>query len=494
SHVHPPMGGVEMLRCDLSGGHSRQDYLETVGAYAASLPDVEWILGGGWSMPAFPGGVPTAADLDAVVGARPVFLPNRDHHSAWVSTRALELAGITAATPDPVDGRIERDAAGQPTGALHEGAMSLVERLLPPLRTEDYVQGLLAAQAYLHSLGITAWQDAWVTSSPGQNSFEAYMQLAGDARLTARVVAALWWERGRGAEQVDGFSALRARAAEADRFAATSVKIMQDGVCETFTAAMLTPYLDAHGHSTDNCGLSFVDPESLREHVTLLDAEGFQVHVHAIGDRAVREALDAVESARAANGPSGLRHHVAHLQVVHLDDVERFAGLGVVANFQPLWACGDEQMMELTVPFLGPERSALQYPIGSLQSRSVPIAFGSDWPVSTPNPFAEMHVAVTRVAPAGARFGADPGSVDEAPFLPDERIDLASAVRAFTLGSAYVNHLEAETGSIEPGKRADLAVIDRNLFEVDELDGGVAAAQVIVTMVEGEVVFERAGS
>ncbi len=231
--------------------------------------------------------------------------------------------------------------------------------------------------------------------------------------------------------------------------------------------------------------MSFVDPEALREHVTLLDAEGFQVHVHAIGDRAVREALDAVEAAQAANGPSGLRHHVAHLQVVHPEDVQRFSGLGVVANFQPLWACGDEQMMELTVPFLGPERVAMQYPIGSLLQRSVPIAFGSDWPVSTPDPFAEMHVAVSRTSPGGARSG-------QAPFLPDERIDLAAAVKAFTMGSAYVNHLEAETGSIEPGKFADLAVVDRNLFELDDRDGGVSDAEVVMTMVEGKVVYERA--
>jgi hypothetical protein len=494
SHVHPPMGGVEMLRCDLTKGTSRADYLVVVASYAERHPEAEWIRGGGWSMPAFPNGVPTAADLDSVVGNRPVFLPNRDHHSAWASSRALELAGITADSPDPRDGRIERDEAGRPTGALHEGAMGLVERLLPPLSPDDYVEGLLAAQAYLHSLGVTAWQDAWVTSRPGQNSFEAYMTLAGDGRLTARVVAAHWWERGRGGEQVEGFSGLRAAAAEADRFSATSVKIMQDGVCETFTAAMLTPYLDAHGHSTGNCGLSFVDPESLKKHLTLLDAEGFQVHIHAIGDRAVREALDAVEVARVANGPTGLRHHLAHLQVVHPDDVERFAALDVVANFQPLWACADAQMVELTMPFLGAERSAMQYPIASLMRRGVPVAFGSDWPVSSPDPLAEMHVAITRQSPPGMRFGGGTGDGGEpAPLLPDERIGLAEALRAFTLGSAFVNHLEKDTGSIESGKLADLAVIDRNLFDVDDLDGGISAARVTMTMVGGEVVFERAG-
>ncbi len=488
AHVHPPMGGVERLRCDLTGGHSRSDYLATIAAYATANPDLDWIRGGGWSMPAFPNGVPVASDLDDATGGRAIYLPNRDHHSAWVSSKALELAGITAETPDPFDGRIERDASGHPTGALHDGAMFLVERLLPPLTTEDYVEGLLEAQRYLHSLGVTAWQDAWVTSAAGQNSFDAYLQLAADGRLTARVVAAHWWERGMGAEQVGGFVALREAAAGLERLRAGTVKIMQDGVCETFTAAMLTPYLDVHGHETGHCGNSFVEPEALKEHVRLLDAEGFQVHIHAIGDRAVREALDAVAVARGANGDSGLRHHIAHLQVVHPDDLDRFVPLGVSANFQPLWACTDDQMVELTLPFLGPERSALQYPIGSLLSRGAHLAFGSDWPVSSPDPLAEMHVAVKRQAPAGARFGSSDRM--EEPFLPEERIGLGEALRAFTLGSAFVNNLETEAGSIEVGKLADFTVVDRNLFSLDERDGGIADARVTMTLVGGEVVYE----
>ncbi len=496
SHVHPPMAGVEMLRCNLTSGHSRTDYLSLVADYAATH-DEEWISGGGWSMPAFPGGVPVASDLDAIVGRRPVYLSNRDHHSAWVSSRALEIAGITAVTPDPPDGRIERDESGQPTGALHEGAMSLVERHLPQLSLDDFTEGLLVAQGYLHSLGVTAWQDAWVTTTNApDNPFEAYLRLAGDGRLTARVVGALWWERSLGEEQVEGFVQLRERAAQSDRFSASAVKIMQDGVCETFTAAMLTPYLDRHGHETDECGMSFVEPEALKGHVTRLDAEGFQVHVHAIGDRAVREALDAIEAARSTNGThrpgADRRHHLAHLQVVHPDDLARFSELGVVANFQPLWACAEAQMVDLTLPFLGEERSAQQYPIGSLASRGVPLAFGSDWPVSSPDPLAEMHVAVTRTpAPEGTGAAPDPTGVP--PFLPDERIDLATALRAFTAGSAYVNHLEDLTGSVEVGKLADLVVVDRDLFEVDAADGGIAGAKVLLTMIEGKAVFESDG-
>lgn len=486
AHVHPPMAGVEMARCDLSGLRTRPEYLEAVARYASANPDAAWIRGGGWAMSAFPNGLPEAADLDAVVGERPVYLPNRDHHSAWVSTRALELAGITAATPDPIDGRIERDASGAPTGALHEGAMTLVERILPRLSAADYRAGILTAQAYLHSLGITSWQDAWVPlRGDGAGALQAYLDLASSGELTARVVGALWWDRDRGDEQVDDLLAARARAAElgSDRFSATSVKIMQDGVCETFTAALLTPYLDVHGHETHNCGLSFVEPDALRHHVRRLDAEGFQVHVHAIGDRAVREALDAFESAGSG---SSRRHHIAHLQVVHPDDLHRFAELGVTANFQPLWACADDQMVELTVPFLGEERAAWQYPIASLFRHGGHIAFGSDWPVSSPDPFAEMHVAVHRTAP---EIEAGPAE----PFLPAERIRLEDAVRAFTLGSAYVNGSDGECGSIEPGKAADLVMVDRNVFDLDSSDGGIAGARVLLTLAGGQVVYEAPG-
>ncbi|MGH9169454.1 MAG: amidohydrolase [Acidimicrobiales bacterium] len=499
AHVHPPMGGVEMLRCDLTAGKSRHDYLEIVGAYAASHPDEEWIRGGGWHMPVFPGGLPLASDLDAVVGNRAVYLPNRDHHSGWASSRALDLAGISATTPDPPDGRIERDAAGSPTGALHEGAMTMVERLLPALSKADFVEGLVAAQAYLHSLGITAWQDAWVTTHGADSAFEAYVDLDGAGRLTARVVGALWWERDAGEEQVEELLQRRADASVCDHFRATSVKIMQDGVCETFTAAMLNPYLDSHGHETDNCGLSFVDPEALKRYVTRLDSEGFQVHIHAIGDRAVREALDAVAAARSANGASGLRHHLAHLQVVHPSDVGRFAPLDVVANFQPLWACADDQMVELTIPYLGEVRAATQYPIGSIARLGGALAFGSDWPVSSPDPLAEMEVAVTRCAPAGFRYASDAaGSLGAAgssqPLLPAEAIDLGSAVRGFTSGSAFVNNLDDCTGTLEVGKFADLAVLDRDIFTTDAADGGISGASVVMTMVGGLVVFEAPGS
>lgn len=473
AHVHPTLGGLERLRCDLRRGTGRDGYREVVAAYAASHPDEPWITGGGWWMDAFPGGAPRREDLDDLVPDRPVYLENRDGHGAWVNSRALELAGIDRRTPDPPDGRIERDpATGEPTGTLHEGALDLVEDLIPRTGTEDWIEAVLEAQAYLHSLGITAWQDAIVEPE----HVDAYLALAGLGGLTARVVTALWWERDRGLEQVEDLLEERARATAAGLDAGT-VKIMLDGVAENFTASMLEPYLDGHGQPTGNRGLRFVEPETLREAVTRLDAEGFQVHFHAIGDRAVRDGLDAVAAAIGANGRRDSRHHIAHIQVVHPDDVPRFAELGVMANAQALWACHEPQMDELTIPFIGPERSPHQYPFASLVRAGARLAMGSDWSVSSPNPLLQIEVAATRV---------DPGHRGDEPFLPEERLDPETALEAFTRGSAFVNRLDAETGTLEPGRLADLVVLDHDPF----VEGLVGEGTVAITMVGGRVVYE----
>ncbi len=472
AHVHPIQGGLERLRCDLSGLATREEYLDAIATYAAAHPDAEWILGGGWAMPAFPGGTPTAADLDRVVPDRPVFLPNRDHHGAWVNSRALELAGLDEHTPDPPDGRIERDDRGRPTGTLHEGATSLVSRHLPRPTTDDQRAALLAGQAYLHSVGVTAWQDAIVGAYSGiDDPGSTYTAAAAGGDLRSHVVGALWWERDRGTEQLGDLVARR-EAMSGGRFRATTVKIMQDGVAENGTAAMLTPYLDRCGHPTDNAGHSFLDATALREAVRTLDTAGFQVHVHAIGDRGVREALDAFEGTDPAR-----RHHVAHLQVVHPDDVRRFAGLGVAANLQMLWACLDDQMVDLTLPHLGPERSAWQYPFGDLYRSGARLVAGSDWPVSTPDPLQAIQVAVTRV---------EPGS-DRAPFLPGQALPLGEAFAAYTSGSAWANGRD-DAGVLRPGAAADLVVLDRDPFAGPTEE--IAAARVVSTWIDGTPVHE----
>lgn len=481
AHVHPVWGGLDMLRCDLAELATAPEYLDAIGRYVAEHPADEWILGGGWQMSAFPGGTPTAEALDAVTGGRPAFFPNRDGHGAWVNSAALRLAGIDRHTPDPADGRIERDPDGQPSGTLHEGAMALVNRLLPEEPLERLTEALLVGQRYLHSFGITAWQDAIVGSygdagDPGP----AYLAAAADGRLTARVVGAIWWDRTAGLEQIPSILERRDRY-RAGRFAATSVKVMQDGVAENFTASMLEPYWDGHGHFTDNSGISFVAPETLNEAVPILEAEGFQVHFHAIGDRAVRECLDAVEHAIGRNGRRDNRHHIAHIQVVHPEDVARFRELGVAANMQSLWATYEPQMVDLTLPFLGEPRSAWQYPFGDLLRSGAVLAAGSDWSVSTPDPMAAIHTAVNRKAAPGK----EEGEYDA--FLPEQAIDLATSLTAYTAGSAWVNHLDDTTGTIEVGKLADLALLDRDPFAgpADQ----IGATRVLQTFVEGERVY-----
>ncbi|MEV6538908.1 amidohydrolase [Streptomyces sp. NPDC051665] len=476
AHVHPVPAGLELTQCDLTRAKTAEDTIAAVRAYADAHPEQEWITGGGWSMEAFEGGTPTKELLDSVVPDRPVYLPNRDHHGAWVNSRALQLAGVTKDMPDPVDGRIERDASGEPAGTLQEGAMQLVGRLTPPATQADRLAALLHAQRHLHALGITAWQDALVGEFLGMDDpSDAYLAAAREGSLTARVVGALWWDRERGAEQIPELVERRA-ALSHGRFSAGSVKLMLDGVAETGTAALLDPYLDKCGCATANRGTSFIDPEQLPKYVTELDALGFQCHFHALGDRAVRDALDAVEAARAANGPSDTRPHLAHLQVVHPDDVARFARLGAVANIQPLWAAHEPQMDELTIPFLGPQRALWQYPFGALLRSEATLAAGSDWPVSSPDPLQGIHVAVNRVEPGGT------GPV----FLPGERLDLAAAVTAYTAGSAYANHLD-ETGRITAGALADLVVLDRDPFAAPPAE--IGEAQVALTYVGGTGVY-----
>ena len=478
AHVHPVHGGLAMLRCDLHADAQSGPGYDLIEAYARSHPDEPWIRGGGWYMAAFEGGTPRREDLDRIVPDRPVFLTNRDGHGAWVNSKALELAGITAATLDPADGRIERDADGTPSGTLHEGAMDLVVRLMPDDTPAELEEGLRRGQRHLHEFGVTAWQDAIVEPHAEER---AYVALAGRGELTGRVVGALWWDHHRGADQIEELVARR-EATAIGRYSPTSVKLMMDGVLENFTGAMLEPYGDGHGGTTDNRGLLQIDPDGLAAWVPALDALGFQPHFHAIGDRAVRASLDAVEAARRANGASDTRPHIAHIQVIHPDDIPRFRELDVAANAQPLWAAHEDQMDVLTVPFIG-ERWRWQYPFRSLRAAGAVVAMGSDWSVSSANPIWEMHIAVERRGPAWYAGERDV-------FLPEERLDLIDALAGFTTGSAWVNHLDRETGTLEVGKAADLAVLDRDLF--DRASGPIMDARVVGTFIDGVAVYEDA--
>jgi predicted amidohydrolase YtcJ len=470
AHVHPASSGLDKLRCHFDDCDDAAAAVARVAEYARAHPGLEWVIGAGWQQSWFPGGCPAKELLDSVVADRPVLLTNTDGHGAWVNSKALELAGIERSTRDPVDGRIQRNADGAAQGTLHEGAVGLVEAVAPPDTVDDFVAGLIRGQEELLGHGVTGWQDAIVDES----IHEAYLRLSGEGKLVGRVVGAMWWSRHRGMEQVDDLVARRENSAPG--FRPSSVKLMLDGVAENFTASMLHPYLGRDPDPARSSGIDFIDPDRLKEIVSALDGHGFQCHFHAIGDGAVRSALDAVEAAMARNGPSDNRHHIAHIQVVHPDDIIRFRALAVIANAQPFWACNDEYQTRLTRPFLGEERYRWQYPFRSLLAAGARLGMGSDWGVSTCNVMEEIDVAVTRLC-----IGAGE------PLVAGEALDPMDALRAFTAGSSYINHAEGDSGSLAVGMLADLAVLDRDPFR----EGTFRDAIVMKTIVGGEVVHEK---
>jgi predicted amidohydrolase YtcJ len=472
AHCHPGSSGLDLLRCSFEGCASAEDAIAYVERYAADHPDRPWVLGGGWHQTWFPRGCPPKEALDAVVPDRPVLVYNADGHGAWANSLALSMAGIDAATPDPSDGRIERDGDNQPQGTLHEGATWLVEQIAPESTLDELSAGLLAGQDYLLSKGITAWQDAHVD----QETHVAYRALADSGRLIGTAVGAMWWRRSRSLDQLDELEQMRSEPL--GRYLPTTVKLMLDGVVENFTASMLESYLDGSGEPTGNTGIDFIEPGELNEIVVELDRRGFSCHFHAIGDAAVRSGLDAVEAARLANGWAGTRHNISHIQVVHPDDVPRFRRLGVTANAQALWAQNGEDQRVLTQPYLGEERSRWQYPFGSLIRAGATLAMGSDWGVSTADVMDQVDAAVTR----SNHDEPEMGPLNEA-----ERITFLDALTGFTAGSAYVNHLEDVSGTLAVGMLADLAVIDRDPVA----SGHIRDATVAMTVVGGRVVHEE---
>jgi len=449
-----------------------------VREYTAAQPGRPWVHGWGWDADLFEGGRPTRAQLDALVPDRPAVLLRADGHAAWVNSRAVEAARLDDGGPgngplaDPPGGRIERDAAGRASGVLQEWATDLVVGLVPAPDPADRLRHLAAGQDALFRYGITAWQDASVLADDA----DLYAHAADAGVLRATVVGALRWDHRRGPEQLAELVGRRELVAR-DRFRPTAVKIMHDGVIDgSLTAAMLEPYLDGHGHATDQRGESLFDVPTLRRTVVGLTAAGFQVHFHAIGDRAVRECLDALAAA-GGGGPLATRPILSHVQVVHPDDVSRFARLGAVVSAQPLWANGEDVQTELTIPFLGETRSAWQYPFGDLRRAGATIAGGSDWPVSTPDPLQGIHVAVNRSI----------HGEDRPAFYPEQSLTLADAFLAYTRGSAFANHREHESGTVEPGLLADLAVLDRDVFAAPADE--IGAARVTQTFVAGRRVW-----
>ena len=482
THAHVASGGVLYTGCSLFDRDGLAALLAAVRACVDADPDAALIRGAGWNMDDLPEGEPPGKELlDAVDDSRPLVFGDADGHALWVNSKALEIYGITALTPDPPGGHIARTGDGrEPLGTLHESAMDLVTDRWPPYSDAEIRRGLEYGRDLFHSLGITAFQDAYVLLEGGSESrsLPAYLALAGEGTLRMRASLALAWLPGGGEAYLERLVETRdqyhGRRYDNGELLVNMVKLWADGVVETRTAMMLEPYTD----QPDTHGLMMIPREELMTVTPLLDAAGFQVHIHAIGDATVRWGLDALESAQRRNGRRDARHHLNHVQFVHPDDMGRFARLGVAATFEPYWAYEDAYITDLTRPRVGERRIRTTYPIRSILDTGARIAFSSDWSVSSANPLLGIETAVTR---------ADPLTDEGEPFLPEQAITLAQAIAAYTRDAAWVNGFEDRTGSIEPGKFADLIILDRDLFAIPITD--VSNARVETTLFEGEVVY-----
>lgn len=470
-HTHVIEGAMFNVRCNLHD-LSLDEALSSVRSYAEGISAHGWVRGGGWSMDDFAREGIDRLVLDDLVDGRLAYLTARDGHSAWVSTAALRFAGVDASTPDPEGGRIERDHNGQPIGILHESAMRLVTQVLPATTEQEWLESFTLGQRYMHSLGITAWQDARIEP----DLMRAYRNAERAGLLKSRVALSLAWDRGRGLDQISDLVDLRSELADS-RLSAPTVKVFLDGVLENRTAWMLAPYED-----TRSQGEPLYTGEKLREIVRACESVGFGLHFHAVGDRAVRAALDACEP-RALMRDAKVRHQICHLQVVHPDDIPRFAQLGVIANIQPLWACNDSQMLELCRPGLGDARYQLQYPFRSLRDAGAKLACGSDWRVSTPDPLTQIEVAVTRKPPGDTRTTA---------LHQEESLSVEAAVAGFTCGAAYASGFDDVSGRLVVGASADLVVLDGDLWSTPANE--ISALSVDSTMFQGTWVYDRFNS
>ena len=480
-HVHPVESGVLYQQCVLFDIRGVDKLLDKIRECALAKPKDEWIVGAGWTLDNFvPSGLPDKKLLDEIVPDRPVSLKSSDGHSLWVNSKALEFAGIDAATPDPENGRIDRyPNSDEPSGSLQEdSAIMLIATHEPALTSNDLINGLKYSRDLFHSYGITGIQDALLKLEPGDGYYglDAYNYLDAKGELNLHVVTALFWENAISlSQQLPKFLDARETQPIDGNVRATSIKIWLDGVIEAQTAALLAPYSDRDDGYRGELQNS---PHDLNKAVIGLDAAGFQVHFHAIGDRAIRVSLDALEHAQEANGTRDSRHHLSHIQLFDPADVPRFVDLNVVANFQPLWAIQDGYITDLTWPRLGRERSKWLYPIGTLQRSGARVGFGSDWYVTSVNPLDGIEAAVTRL---------DPNGLTDVPLGADEEISLAEAIENYTINSAYVNFLDDQVGSIEVGKKADLVILDKNLFAIPAQE--INSTKVVATLFAGCLVY-----
>jgi hypothetical protein len=517
AHMHPAMSAVVYLyQISLYDVFSLEGYLESIAAFVEEHPDFEVYNGAGYMRSEFDEIGPRKEDLDAIVSDKPMALTSVDGHSTWANSKALELAGITKDSPDPAGGVIKRDpATGEPSGLLQESAMGLVSELFPEPTKQQYKEGILWLQEWFNAVGLTTCHDAWVSFDP--NYYMAYEELARDGLLTIRfrgswflspeIIGGAYGMTSDSTEMtVDEaieHGMKLSESFETPYWQVKSFKFFSDQVIEEETGLLK----EAYSHRDDDWyGLQVWDPEFLKETFRKVDAEGYNIHIHQIGDAAADYALDALEYARDKNGARDSRHTFAHLQMTDQTEIDRMGDLGMNAIIAPYWMIVDDYYWDLYLPYLGQQRAYNEmYPGQSLFDAGVNTAIHSDFFVTEPDYGWALYSAMTRTMPEKVFqmwYGEDADSMIRTteysneemeyytmgPLGPaEERISLEDAIRASTINGAYADFLEKDLGSIEAGKLADIIVIDRNLFEVDTEE--VADLEVLMTFFEGEMVY-----
>jgi len=478
SHIHFLDGSLSLTGVQLEDAKNLDEVLARVKSYAAEHPDVPWILGRGWPYTLFTDGLPNKSMLDKVLADRPVYLESFDGHTWWANSKALQLAGVTASSPNPAGGEFVRGNGGEPTGAVKEDAADAVmRRAIPQPRRELVLTALRQGMHEANRVGLVAGISPGGVSAVGGDFavLDVYDELRKRGELTLRFYIASRMEPPAFSAETLGKIEQARRRYHDEWISAGAAKVFLDGVIESHTAAMLDPYADDPQVS----GSLWWDPQKYKAAVLQLDKQGIQIYTHAIGDKAVRLALDAYEDAAKKNHTHDARPRIEHIETVSAPDIVRFGSLGVIASFQPLHAYPDDDLTKFWIPHVGPERSQRGWVWRSIEKSGGTLAFGSDWPIVTLNPWPGVQNALTRQTIEGDPPGG---------WLPHERISLEDAIRAYTLNAAFAAKREKTTGSLERGKLADLIILSQDLFMIEPTE--IGKTQVLLTMVGGKVVYE----
>lgn len=477
AHIHFLEGSLGLTGVDLYQSKTLEEALYAIEEFAKKHPGKKWITGMGWQYGIFQGGIPgkdALIKLDSIVPDRPVYIDAYDGHSIWVNSKALQIAGVNKDTKFTGFGQVIKDTEGNPTGALTEGARSLVSKFVPLPSTEENLDALREGMKYAAAHGITSIQNA--SGSPAE--FSLYQTLLKSGELTLRSSTAFSVGKKTTEEDIQQYIRLKNSTAGNKMLKAVAVKFMLDGVIESHTAPMLEPYSDADADGK-NANSDFALPlVTYRGLLNRFDKEGFQVYTHAIGDRSVREALNAYENAQQVNGTSGRRHRIEHIEQSSPDDIPRFTKLGVMASMEPIHA--DPGTMEVWAKAVGEKRLSHSFVWASMLKNKVKLVFSSDWPAClTPDPIRGLHNAVNRRTPEGFPQGG---------WVPEQRVSVKDALVAYTQGGAYSSFEENSKGKIIPGYLADIIVFSQDLFTIPSMD--IYKTKVVLTIFDGKIIYE----